>query len=634
MTWPTPQDYNEAIQTPKISFADSELQRGMAEVNALGLPRPMSGAFATVYRFACHKNDWAVRCFLRNVQDQHARYDALSRFICADDLIYTVGFEYIENGIRVHGQWYPILKMEWVEGLSLDAAVVACLREPERLKFLAERFLCMTQSLGEAGIAHGDLQHGNIIIVDDDFRLVDYDGMFVPDLKGQSSNEVGHPNYQHPHRTQGHFGPFLDNFSAWVIYASLVSLSIDPTLWYRLIGGDDCLLFKRADFQNPLQSETFSILEHHESEEIRNLSKSIREILAMAPEAVPPPGKAVGSGVTLESLPQPVKDSKDRHLLPDWATSGYAQRGLVEIVSSIQSRTKFPTAAQYEAALRNKLECFADPELRSAIYSPESGKPTLQGEDAFIFRLQCERRDVALKCYKHDLHQRDLRLSAIERELKSIQGESPYFVDCEFLSNGIKVDGKWYPVSKMAWVEGLTIDKWIAAQLREWNIEGIKKISLQFRRLMLKMRMLKIAHGNLCHQNLMVEDRTLKLIDYDGMYVPALKGLFRVEIGSEEYQHPSRIVPNFDVDMDSYAAWLIDSILLYVLIANPGNFRYSWSRILKAVKGDTELGFWNMALSEQWRVFRSTELKDRLHLMRKLSERHANNIPPFAVDLA
>ena len=39
-------------------------------------------------------------------------------------------------------------------------------------------------------IAHGDLQHGNIIVQDDGtIRLVDYDGCYVPELAGLKSNE-------------------------------------------------------------------------------------------------------------------------------------------------------------------------------------------------------------------------------------------------------------------------------------------------------------------------------------------------------------------------------------------------------------------------------------------------------------
>jgi len=87
-----------------------------------------------------------------------------------------------------------------------------------------------------AGIAHGDLQHGNIIMCNHELRLVDYDGMYVPAMKNFMASELGHPNYQHPARAPHHFGPYLDNFSAWVIYASIKALQVDPLLLDQLGG--------------------------------------------------------------------------------------------------------------------------------------------------------------------------------------------------------------------------------------------------------------------------------------------------------------------------------------------------------------------------------------------------------------
>jgi hypothetical protein len=64
----------------------------------------------------------------------------------------------------------------------------------------------LASRLREAGVAHGDLQHGNVLLVpatDTDrlsLKLVDYDGMFVPALTGAQTGEVGHPAYQHPQR--------------------------------------------------------------------------------------------------------------------------------------------------------------------------------------------------------------------------------------------------------------------------------------------------------------------------------------------------------------------------------------------------------------------------------------------------
>jgi hypothetical protein len=71
----------------------------------------------------------------------------------------------------------------------------------------------------ETGIAHGDLQHGNIILVPGKkdnslmLKLIDYDGMFIPPLAGSPKGEVGHAAYQHPERLRtGAFHTEVDRF--------------------------------------------------------------------------------------------------------------------------------------------------------------------------------------------------------------------------------------------------------------------------------------------------------------------------------------------------------------------------------------------------------------------------------------
>jgi len=84
--WPTPQDYNEAIQNPHHNLSDPELQSGKIEANKLGLPKPITGAFASVYRVHCKDKDYAVRCFLRDIPDAQWRYERISDFVQHDDL--------------------------------------------------------------------------------------------------------------------------------------------------------------------------------------------------------------------------------------------------------------------------------------------------------------------------------------------------------------------------------------------------------------------------------------------------------------------------------------------------------------------------------------------------------------------
>jgi tetratricopeptide (TPR) repeat protein len=285
--WPTPQQYNEAIQHPKHCFGPLELREALPEVNQLGLPKPVSGNFATIYRLGSGKGDWAIKCFTRRITDEHARYRAISARLDEANLRYFVPFQYIAEGIKVHNDWFPMVQMRWVEGKALNVYIVEHLYQPTVLGKLADNLATMIDGLLAAGIAHGDLQHGNILVVEDDLVLVDYDGMWVPELAKFKSNELGHPNYQHPGRTKEHFGSYLDNFAGWLIYCSLRCIYEDPQLWETLQGGDDCLLLRQEDLQNPQRSPRLQLLLTHENHEVREHARVILRLLAVPPEKVP-----------------------------------------------------------------------------------------------------------------------------------------------------------------------------------------------------------------------------------------------------------------------------------------------------------------------------------------------------------
>src|SRR5579872_848854 len=287
MSWPTPQDYAEAVQNPRLSFSDPELAQSRPELTSLGLPRPITGNFASVYKMSRANSSVAVRCFFRSFADMGERYAAISRTVGGGSLPYMAGFSYLGNGIVVRKAAYPILKMDWVGGDLLDTHIRGRLADGKALAELAGEWRRMAADLERAGVAHGDLQHGNVLVGNGGLRLVDYDGMFVPALKGRPSHELGHPNYQHPGRAARHFGPYLDRFSLWVIYVSILALSVEPELWEELNAGDERLLLARQDFANPESSPAFKRLCSHTDRSVSSAARQLRNALDRRPEDVP-----------------------------------------------------------------------------------------------------------------------------------------------------------------------------------------------------------------------------------------------------------------------------------------------------------------------------------------------------------
>lgn len=269
--WPSMSDYQESLQSPSLAFTSSELRSGTAVENKLGLPRPICGTFASVYELVNGRSRWAVKCFLRNTPDLHERYAKISNHLrkCRR-LKYFVTFEYQEKAIRVRGELFPLVKMEWIEASQLNTFIEENLSNPHALEKLSKHWDRLIDDLRSANIAHGDLQHGNVLVrPNGDIRLIDYDGMWVPTLKGQKSNETGHPDFQNPRRTQNDFHLNIDEFAATVIQIAISALRCDPSLWEKYNNGDN-LLFRRGDFLDPRNSKLITDLRTIDDDEIRD----------------------------------------------------------------------------------------------------------------------------------------------------------------------------------------------------------------------------------------------------------------------------------------------------------------------------------------------------------------------------
>jgi hypothetical protein len=294
MPWPLSQDYNEAIQNPTTSFQDAELKQGEAVCNALGLPQPCSGNFADVYAVQSGSKKWAVKCFTRQIPGLQERYVHISKYLQQVNLPFMVEFSFLEKGIQVRGTWYPVLKMQWVEGFALNAFVRDNLDKPQVLQTLGQIWLRLASRLREANLAHCDLQHGNVLLVPGSkagalsVKLVDYDGMCVPALELLKSIELGHANYQHPQRLrEGSYGLQIDRFPHLAIYSAIRALSVGgKALWDRFDNGDN-LLFTQKDFAAPPKASVFQELLKSSDPEVRKLTQALAQAAQKPIDQVP-----------------------------------------------------------------------------------------------------------------------------------------------------------------------------------------------------------------------------------------------------------------------------------------------------------------------------------------------------------
>ena len=289
--YPTGRAYLDALFNTRICFRDPALADGEVSLDSLGLPKPISGASASVFTITgTDGRRWAVKCFTRFIPDQELRYQRISEALREVDKSWRVEFSYLQDGIMIQGTRYPVLKMEWVEASSLISFIEDNLGDAPALARLARAFATMSSELAAFGIAHGDLQHGNLLVTrSGELKLIDYDGMFVPGLAQLGACEIGHANYQSPARSMSTWGPYLDHFSAWIIYSSLLALSIDPGLWQLLRDqGDESLLFHRNDFANFSASRVSNAFSHSAQPALRAVGAALGGLWTSDLTAIPP----------------------------------------------------------------------------------------------------------------------------------------------------------------------------------------------------------------------------------------------------------------------------------------------------------------------------------------------------------
>ena len=292
VTFPSSGAYVDALQDTQRCFVDPELVGCTIRTDRFGLPRPISGNFASVFTAdTTGGRRLAIKCFTRDVPDQQERFREIGAALRDVPARWKVEFRYVETGVLVQGKPYPVLVMEWIEAKQLISWVEDRLRTGDRVALgrLAEGFAQLVAGLEAAGLAHGDLQHGNLLVTArGELKLIDYDGMYVPALRDRPAMELGQPNYQHPRRAASDYGPWLDRFSARVIHLSLAALAADPTLWYRLHkAGGEYLLLQKYDLEDPASSPALASL-GSVSAQMRSRTEELADLVRKPLDAIPP----------------------------------------------------------------------------------------------------------------------------------------------------------------------------------------------------------------------------------------------------------------------------------------------------------------------------------------------------------
>ncbi|MDL5514816.1 AarF/UbiB family protein [Arenibacter sp. M-2] len=257
--YPSRTDIVTAMRNPQVSFKANEIKGGSVIQNGSRIIQ-YSGGYTTVFPFNKTTGDKvAVRLWIADIGDAKKRSLEISNYLEKLNNAYFAGFKYIDDAVLVNGTLHPIVLMDWVDGLTLKEYINSNITNSSKIIDLAAKFREMTAYFHKEKIAHGDLQHGNILVKSDGSLVaIDYDSMFIEPLNGMSDTIKGLPGYQHPTRHSNQFvNSRLDYFSELVIYLSLLIYAETPKLWDDYYETED-LLFSKDDFANPSNSKLIS----------------------------------------------------------------------------------------------------------------------------------------------------------------------------------------------------------------------------------------------------------------------------------------------------------------------------------------------------------------------------------------
>lgn len=255
-------DITTSILHPQL-IKDDFIKEGKPILDSRNRPIHHSGGFAVVFPFLVDNQKWAFRCWSADLGDVEERLLKISSTIKQLNLPYFCDFTYQSKGLIVNGTTCPTTRMRWIDGCNIKEFICAHKNEKNVLQKLAKDFITMCDKLHSCHIAHGDLQHGNILVdKSGNIFLIDYDSMYVPMLDGERNIINGIPDYQHPKRPESNYFSYkLDYFSELIIYISILAISERPSLVddYQLENADR-LLFSRDDYYNLLQSNIYKDL--------------------------------------------------------------------------------------------------------------------------------------------------------------------------------------------------------------------------------------------------------------------------------------------------------------------------------------------------------------------------------------
>jgi len=407
--------YDEAILYSQhcLKIQDADLKQGAVETytgktHAGDIKKPwgQEGGFAVVYKFRAHSGQMkAMRCFrVAMNSDTQSRYERMSQFFPQHVPDITIDFRYYEQGILVKEAAQniqkivcPVIVMEWIDGVTLLVKVdeLCKRRDCQALGQLAQQWLAALEQMRAAHMAHGDLAGVNVMVrTNGQLALIDYDGVYIPEFAGLPQVVLGQQGYQHPDMLHRPFSEQMDDFSAMVIYLSLLALHERPERWDKYVPGsaggqlDGNMIFTGDDFAKPDTSPLFAELLRSADSQVRAFASALKDACKQPVDQVRFPLHLADPDYrnkqALQRLEQAIRRDDDEQIIALWVAplTGYAPAQQYQPRAALAQKRVAALAALKRALATQNVMLIADAAIPEALNSPR-----LSGVEREIVRL-------------------------------------------------------------------------------------------------------------------------------------------------------------------------------------------------------------------------------------------------------
>ena len=217
---------------------------------------------------------------------------------------------------------------------------------------------------------------------------------------------------------------------------------------------------------------------------------------------------------------------------------------------------QYPLISEYVKAIQNAGDNLEQLAYLTPVLDDHGEPYRSSGAFAVVFKMldKSTGKYYALKCFTEEQEGRADAYRQIADELDMV--DSSYITSVKYMEKELFVDSQCeedeFPVLLMDWVEGETMEAYIAANYH--NQSAMSMLCYRFGKMAAWLRSQSFAHGDVKPDNIIIRpDGSLTLVDYDGMFVSSMKGSKSPTIGTKDFSHPLRTVDDFDETIDDFS---------------------------------------------------------------------------------